>query len=307
MMKRQLLAIAIAATWFGTMCNARQTAATPEHAAEQGVSSGKAERSSQNTAATLTKPDGPHGGSLKNMGELQVETVVEPGGVRLFTYNSQGQPFDLRNVRGVATLQLKGAAKRYRYDLFPEIRQDQSADALSVRVDLRQIAGQEGVLSFQLYGLTGGGRPMTFNQALDAPLSEQQKVTAAIAKQKVCPVSGALLGSMGESISVTKDGETIFVCCAGCVENAKAHFAEYQQKLKPSGEFAVALATQADAEAIKLQSVCPVTSAPLGSMGTPLKVTGLERDVYLCCQGCVDRFKMNLKKYLAELPPLPHK
>jgi hypothetical protein len=53
---------------------------------------------------------------------------------------------------------------------------------------------------------------------------------AALA-QKICPVSDQALGSMGKPIKVTVDGQDIFVCCAGCVEELKNNFAEYKSKL----------------------------------------------------------------------------
>ncbi|MCA9183441.1 MAG: efflux RND transporter periplasmic adaptor subunit [Planctomycetales bacterium] len=38
----------------------------------------------------------------------------------------------------------------------------------------------------------------------------------AIAKQAVCPVTGAKLGSMGPPLAVQADGATVYLCCAGC-------------------------------------------------------------------------------------------
>lgn len=39
--------------------------------------------------------------------------------------------------------------------------------------------------------------------------------------QKTCPVSGERLGSMGPAIPVKAKGETIFVCCKGCVADVQ--------------------------------------------------------------------------------------
>ena len=39
--------------------------------------------------------------------------------------------------------------------------------------------------------------------------------------QKNCPVTGEPLGSMGKPIAVTVHGETILVCCQGCVKAVK--------------------------------------------------------------------------------------
>ncbi len=38
----------------------------------------------------------------------------------------------------------------------------------------------------------------------------------AIAKQAVCPVTGAKLGSMGDPVAVQADGQRVYLCCAGC-------------------------------------------------------------------------------------------
>jgi hypothetical protein len=54
--------------------------------------------------------------------------------------------------------------------------------------------------------------------------------TAALA-QKVCPVSGKPLGSMGKPPTVTVEGQEVFLCCNGCEEEIKSNPAEYLSKL----------------------------------------------------------------------------
>jgi hypothetical protein len=81
--------------------------------------------------------------------------------------------------------------------------------------------------------------------AADTPISansEASKVTTALAElspeereaaiaQKICPVSDQELGSMGKPIKVTVEGQEVFVCCAGCIDELKNNFAEYKAKL----------------------------------------------------------------------------
>lgn len=50
------------------------------------------------------------------------------------------------------------------------------------------------------------------------------------------------------------------------------------------------------------QRTCPVTDEPLGSMGTPIKVTVGGREAFVCCEGCVDELKKNFAKYEGKLP-----
>jgi hypothetical protein len=50
------------------------------------------------------------------------------------------------------------------------------------------------------------------------------------------------------------------------------------------------------------QKICPVTEEPLGSMGAPIKVAVEGREVFVCCEGCVDELKNNFAKYEEKLP-----
>lgn len=256
------------------------------------------------TASDVAKPAaGPHGGVLKQLEAMQVETVIEPGGLRLFAYDRQGRAFDVRNARGLVMLQVAGDAKRYRYDLFPEVREDKSAASLAVAVDLSRIGGKHVELTYQIVGLAGAERrPAKFATSLTVPMTEAQQVASAIAAQGVCPVSGQPLGGMGKPVAVTIGDQTVYVCCAGCIDAVKGNPAKYLAK-KP--KLVVTKATDADADAIAKQKLCPVMDEPLGGMGVPLKVTGLGRDVFLCCKGCIKFLEKEPQKYLAKLPPLP--
>jgi hypothetical protein len=55
------------------------------------------------------------------------------------------------------------------------------------------------------------------------------------------------------------------------------------------------------------QKTCPVTGAPLGSMGPPVPVTYNGKTIWLCCQGCVEKFNTNASVYadLAALETSP--
>jgi hypothetical protein len=53
------------------------------------------------------------------------------------------------------------------------------------------------------------------------------------------------------------------------------------------------------------QKLCPVTTKPLGSMGTPTRVVVSGRVVFLCCDGCEDALKQEPAKYVAKLPVAP--
>lgn len=82
---------------------------------------------------------------------------------------------------------------------------------------------------------TGGIRPAMPN-AVQAPsipdgmegiaqLSEADQVAAL--RQRTCPVTQEPLGSMGKPIRVTVGGQSIFVCCEGCVAAVKRNPDKY--------------------------------------------------------------------------------
>lgn len=54
---------------------------------------------------------------------------------------------------------------------------------------------------------------------------------AAIAKQKICPVTDQPLGSMGPPVKVVVKGRTVFLCCAGCKKKLLADPDKYLKKL----------------------------------------------------------------------------
>lgn len=252
---------------------------------------------------------GPHGGPLQTAGGVQIESVLAADGIRVFAYDAQGLPLDARAARGVTVLQIEGDAKRYRYDLFPDVAENGAADSLAVAVDLRRIAGLPVSIETQLVGLPSAAKqPLRVVAEAAVPMTEKQLVAAAIAKQKVCPVSGQPLGSMGEPIGVAVGDQTIYVCCQGCVAPVKAEPAKYLAMVSgggstvPPGSEAVRpgvfKTVAADQPFIAAQKTCPVMDEPLGGMGAPLKVHAEGKAIYICCAGCAKKIQAEPAKYL---------
>ncbi|QEG41264.1 hypothetical protein [Roseimaritima ulvae] len=241
------------------------------------------------TQAREVTQAGPHGGSLKQTGNLQIETIVSQGGLKMFVYDRAGQPISAVRGRGAVSVRVEGNAKRYRYDLLPD-----GKGALTAPVNLSKLAGRQIDVDIQLVGITAS--TVSFNEVATVPASEQQLAAAAIARQKICPVSGKPLGSMGDPVAVDVNGQKLYVCCAGCVGAVKSDPAKYAAG-RP--QITVTTATQADAAAIAVQKVCPVMDEPLGGMGTPIKVMVGDKPIYLCCKGCIKKIQAEPAKYLA--------
>lgn len=108
-----------------------------------------------------------------------------------------------------------------------------------------------------------------------------------IAAQKICPVSGRELGSMGEPvIAKTADGEEVFLCCKGCEGKAvdAHHWASIQFNLQAA------------------QGKCPVMDKVLPENAKSVVVEG--RRVFICCPGCEKKLAANATKYLATVDQL---
>ena len=241
------------------------------------------------TKAREARQAGPHGGSLKQTGDLQIETIVSQGGLQMFVYDRSGKAVAVDRGRGAVSVRVEGNAKRYRYDLLPD-----GKGALTAPVNLSQLAGRQIDVDVQLVGITAS--TVGFNEVATVPASEQQLAAAAIARQKICPVSGKPLGSMGDPVAVDVSGQKLYVCCAGCVNAVKSNPAKYAAG-RP--QITVTTATQADAAGIAAQKVCPVMDEPLGGMGTPIKVMVGDKPIYLCCKGCIKKIQAEPAKYLA--------
>ena len=57
------------------------------------------------------------------------------------------------------------------------------------------------------------------------------KDRALAEKQRICPVTDELLGSMGTPVKITVKGRTVFLCCKGCEKKIKADPDKYLKKL----------------------------------------------------------------------------
>ncbi|HEX5470558.1 MAG TPA: hypothetical protein VFW73_01665 [Lacipirellulaceae bacterium] len=89
---------------------------------------------------------------------------------------------------------------------------------------------------------SGSDRPATNDETakaakIKANLASLSAPDRALAeKQKICPVSGELLGSMDVPEKLHVAGHDVFICCPGCEEDIKNQPAKYLAKigLKPA-------------------------------------------------------------------------
>jgi len=107
-----------------------------------------------------------------------------------------------------------------------------------------------------------------------------------IAAQKICPVSGKPLGSMGTSLKTKIGEEEIFLCCKGCTTGkvSREHWGTIH------------------ANFVKAQGQCPVMEKKLPK--NP-KWTIVEGQIfYICCPPCSKKIKADPGTYLTKLDQL---
>lgn len=247
------------------------------------------------TVAAAEPQPGPHGGELAYAATTWHEVVFRPDGVRVFLYDGKGQPVDVARMAGQVTLSVDGNPKPYTYPLRPDATPGAAINALHLALDLSKVPDGRMQTDFAITGVPGQQQAQ-FGQKFQITRSE---VELAIAQQKICPVSGKQLGSMGAPSNVRIGDRDVFVCCAGCTNALKADPQKYLAKLDSTGPVK---ATRADAAAVAFQRICPVMNKSLNSMGGPWKINLRGREVFVCCPGCTKAFEREPAKYLAMLP-----
>lgn len=253
---------------------------------------------------TTRKQTGPHGGLIHAAGGAWAEVIFRPTSVRVYLHDAKGQPIAAKGIRGQVSMTVKGNPRVYRYSLLPEAGRSAAPNAMSLAVDLRKIPDDAMQVGFDLYGLPGARNAARFETGFHVTRTAEE---LAIARQRICPVSGKKLGSMGRPVKSLVNGKPVYVCCKGCTSALKANPKKYLARLASLKPQPIR-ATKADTAAIAHQKVCPVMQEKLGSMGVPWKVNVNGRDVYLCCKGCIKFIQKNPKKYLTKIPaPLPVK
>ena len=237
----------------------------------------------QQPASSLTAlaNPGPHGGHVRTGGDFQCEAVFSSKAIEVFVFDSAGRPVATRSARGRITLTVDGKPRSYRYDLYPRSGENAPTNALGVGIDLSRVRDRTANVAFALYGIAQ--QPVSFAAQFQRSLSPEQ---IAIGRQRICPVSGKPLGSMGAPPKVRVGNQDVYVCCVGCTNALKANPKLHLAKL-PAPQ--PVKSTRADAAAIAKQRLCPIMGKPLDSMGVPWKVTVKGQRAYVCCKGCIKK------------------
>jgi len=162
-----------------------------------------------------------------------------------------------------------------------------------------------------------------------AVLAKLSRVDRQLAEaQGLCPVLNNRLGSMGMPAKILVDGQPVFLCCKGCVKEAREHAARTLARVAelkagaqggsstPAPKASAAQADQGpqdpqveanlarlgpeDRRLAEAQKFCAVRqNTVLGKMGVPFKVMIQSQAVFLCCDGCADDARTHPDQTLA--------
>ena len=142
----------------------------------------------------------------------------------------------------------------------------------------------------------------TFVLAADAEKDKKKEAPKPI--NKICPVEG---GEVDSKVTLDHKGKLIGFCCAGCDGEFKKDPAKYMAIVDKELKATEAKEKEAkdkdkkkgdEKKEVKLNTKCPVTD----DEADPKLTTEYKgRTIAFCCEGCVDDFKKDPKKFVAKL------
>jgi hypothetical protein len=186
-------------------------------------------------------PPGPHGGQMTTTASAAIEVVYQPQEIRVYLYGPVSRrPQSARVVEGEVGLRRGNSSRTFtatlQYVAPPPGSSEQ--DYLAVAAKLGDVNEGEMRATFTLKNLPMEPSTATFGQsvAISKPKPQvtlaalEQSDQAGIARQKVCPVTGAALGSMGGPVKVLVGGQPVYLCCKGCVGKVQSAPESYLPK-----------------------------------------------------------------------------
>jgi Cu(I)/Ag(I) efflux system membrane fusion protein len=118
--------------------------------------------------------------------------------------------------------------------VYPELNSESRTNRIRVLVDNSELLLRPGMFATVLVQT-----PMSETEPFKSQLAKAaERPTATddatlIAFQKICPVTGLKLGSMGNPIKLTVNDQAVFVCCSSCEKRLQESPDEYLAKIAP--------------------------------------------------------------------------
>jgi hypothetical protein len=161
---------------------------------------------------------------------LLFEVVFQPQEIRLYVYGPWPQTRSAKAVTGEVSLQPFKDKHVTRVELKYVAAPTGEQDYLSATADLSGAKEKSLMATIKLRNLPVANHSTAeFSRAVVVseskptvtPAELDKSDQAGIAHQKVCPVTGAKLGSMGDPIKLLIGGKPLYLCCQGCLNKVK--------------------------------------------------------------------------------------
>jgi hypothetical protein len=164
---------------------------------------------------------------------LAFEVVYQPQEIRVYVYGPSQQSQSARDVQGEVGLRRRNSDRTFtgtlQYVAPPPGTSEQ--DYLAVRANLSGVNDGDMMSTVKLANLPFRNRSeVTFTQSVVGSNAKPQVTLAAldpsdqagIVRQRVCPVTGAALDSMGGPIKALVGSQPLYLCCNGCLGKVRS-------------------------------------------------------------------------------------
>lgn len=174
------------------------------------------------------------------------------------------------------------------------------------------------VASGSSFAQCGGGMHSGGHSSHAEPASSKAKTI--VYPIDYCIVSGEKLGDMGEPVKHEYKDRTVYFCCKGCIKKFEAEPAKYLAALDAAIASADAVKSEPATAAkpvvpaaatdtttsrttttLTTLDWCIVSGETLGEMGKSVPYKYEDREITLCCKGCIKEFEKTPAAYLAKL------
>jgi len=217
----------------------------PQLVAAAGDHAGHDHGTTRRAVPDGARPAPPHGGQLTTANLMTFEVVYLPQEIRVYLYGRMPYRASAKDVTGEVTLQRRKDERQnavaLRYVALPAGQQDY----LSAPLDLSRVRDGELAATIKLTNLPLQNRPgIAFTQTVVLSKAKPQVTLAAlnqsdqagIARQRMCPVTGAALDSMGGPVKVLVGGQPLYLCCKGCLGKVQSSPEAYLRKASQASQ-----------------------------------------------------------------------
>ncbi len=175
----------------------------------------------------------PHAGDYVSTETNYYEIVYMPLQTRIYLYDSKFKPLSARDVHAQMTLQLpqETATRHIPFQYVPLPGGATEQNYVAAPFDIRPLQGEEASITFEFSGLQNRSSPTATFTPHYSPFNIRPYITQAslteadrdaIARQRICPVTGVPLGSRGQVVKLYVAEFPLYVSGEDCIAAVKA-------------------------------------------------------------------------------------